>query len=114
METQLVASLGVKMGGTATAAEPVETIRSQVTTGREDAFTESGALKDTERGAGSGGGPHWTGEAEARLARVPTFVRGMVQKIYADYSKERGIAAITPVMMDRARTEMGLEEMSTV
>ena len=111
METQLVASLGVKIGGTTITAEPLETIRSQVTTGREDAFTESGALKDTERGAGSGGGPHWTGEAEARLARVPTFVRGMVKKIYADYAKDRGIAEITPAMMDAARTELGLEGM---
>src|SRR5258708_26451143 len=108
METQLVASLGVKMGGTATAAEPVETIRSQVTTGREDAFTESGALKDTERGAGSGGGAHWTGEAEARLARVPTFLRGLGKKIYAHYAKERRIAQITPAMMDAAPTATGL------
>ena len=104
METQLVASLGVKIGGTTIDSEPLETIRSQVSTGREDAFTE-----DTPRTPHSA--PHWSSEAEARLARVPTFVRGMVKKIYGDYAKERGIAEITPAVMDTARTELGLEGM---
>jgi len=104
METQLVASLGVKIGGTTIDSEPLETIRSQVSTGREDAFTE-----DTPRTTHSA--PHWSSEAEARLARVPTFVRGMVKKIYGDYAKERGIAEITPAVMDTARTELGLEGM---
>ena len=35
-------------------------------------------------------------DAEERLSRVPSFVRGMVKKIYRDYAAERGIAEITP------------------
>jgi hypothetical protein len=35
----------------------------------------------------------------------------MVKRIYLDYAKERGIAEITPAIMDTARTELGLEEM---
>ena len=101
---RVVASLGVKIGGTTIAAEPLETIRSQVSTGREDAFTE-----DTPRTPHAA--PHWSPDASERLARVPTFVRGMVKKIYGDYAKERGIAEITPAVMDTARTELGLEGM---
>jgi hypothetical protein len=35
----------------------------------------------------------------------------MVKRIYVDWAKERGIPQITPEIMDRARTELGLEEM---
>jgi 5-methyltetrahydrofolate--homocysteine methyltransferase len=42
---------------------------------------------------------------------VPSFVRGMVKRIYTDYAQENGIAEITPAIMDRARTELGLEGM---
>lgn len=112
METQLVASLGVKIGGSTVTPQPMETIRSMVTTGREDAFVEPGqreTLKDTAGNAS----PRltWSADAQERLARVPTFVRGMVKKIYADYAKERGIAEITPAVMDAARAELGLEGM---
>jgi len=53
----------------------------------------------------------WSRDAQERLARVPGFVRGMVKKIYADYARERGIAEITPAVMDTARAELGLEGM---
>jgi proto-chlorophyllide reductase subunit len=105
METQLVASLGVKIGGRTIDAQPMETVRSMVATGREDAFAE----REGERGAGSG--PIWSREAQDRLSRVPRFVRGMVKRIYLDYAKERGITEITPAVMDTARSELGLEGM---
>src|SRR5881397_245036 len=104
METQLVASLGVKIGGTTLPPQPLETVRGMVATGKEDAFDDG-----RERGAGSG--PSWSMEAQERLARVPGFVRGMVKRIYLDYAKDRGIAEITPAVMDTARSELGLEGM---
>jgi len=104
METQLVASLGVKIGGAMLPPQPLETIRGMVATGKDDAFPESG-----EKGEGSS--PIWSVEAQERLARVPGFVRGMVKRIYADYAKERGVVEITPAMMDAARSELGLEGM---
>ncbi|HYL54181.1 MAG TPA: hypothetical protein VEU73_01250 [Gemmatimonadales bacterium] len=104
METQLVASLGVKIGGRTIDSQPMETIRGTVATGRVDAFDDTG-----ERGEGRG--PIWSMEAQDRLARVPGFVRGMVKRIYADYAKEHGITEITPAIMDTARTELGLEGM---
>ena len=42
---------------------------------------------------------------------MPLFVRGMVQRIYADYATQHAIAVITPDVMDRARRELGLEGM---
>lgn len=104
METQLVASLGVKIGGATLPPQPLETVRAMVSSGKDDAFEDG-----REQGAGSG--PIWSVEARERLSRVPGFVRGMVKRIYADYAKERGIAEITPAVMDTARTELGLEEM---
>ncbi|HWC72333.1 MAG TPA: PCP reductase family protein [Gemmatimonadales bacterium] len=93
METQLVSSLGVEIGGRALPAEPFETTRANIVT------------------SGGGPPPAWSSDAQERLARVPSFVRGMVKKIYGDYAKERGITEITPAVMDTARAELGLEGM---
>ncbi len=104
METQLVASLGVKIGGTTLPPQPLEMVRGMVSTGRDGAF-EDAAAREPSRS------PAWSAEAQERLTRVPGFVRGMVKRIYADYAKDRGIAEITPAVMDTARSELGLEEM---
>ena len=42
---------------------------------------------------------------------MPKFVRAMVRKIYTDWAEERGLAEITPEIMDRARADLGLEGM---
>jgi proto-chlorophyllide reductase subunit len=107
METQLVSSLGVVIGGKTVPAQPLETVRTMVATGRDDAFEEGTG----DGGRGTGTALLWSGDAQERLARVPNFVRGMVKKIYADYAKERGIGEITPAVMDTARAELGLEGM---
>ena len=94
-ETQLVSSLGVKIGG------------STIDDG-DGPMALAGEFLDA---GPSGPSPRWTIEAADRLGRVPSFVRGMVKRIYADWASERGIAEITPEVMDRARTELGLEGM---
>jgi hypothetical protein len=98
METQLVSSLGVEIGGRTVPAEPFEMIGTMVVTGPEDGKRETGNVV-------------WSADAQERLNRVPNFVRGMVKKIYGDYAKERGITEITPAVMDTARAELGLEGM---
>jgi Proto-chlorophyllide reductase 57 kD subunit len=103
METQLVESLGVKIGGRVLDEQPMELVRGSLV-GRADAFA------DEER-VGQFRGPTWSAESQERLARVPAFVRGMVKRIYADYAVEHGIAEITPAVMDRARSDLGLEGM---
>jgi hypothetical protein len=110
METQLVNSLGVKIGGRTLDPEPMEHIRTNLA-GRPDAFS------DAPPGARGGplpppvARPYWSHDAQQRLVRVPGFVRGMVKKIYTDYAAEHGIDEITPAVMDRARAELGLEGM---
>jgi len=107
METQLVGSLGVKIGGRTLDAQPMETVRGAIR-GREDAFIDEGM---GEGGSGKGPLPTWSPDAQERLDRVPGFVRGMVKRIYADYARDRGIGSITPEIMDRARVDLGLEGM---
>ena len=104
METQLVSTLGVEIGGRTLDEQPLEFTRSAVVAS-DDAFV------DEAPPASRGPRPNWSAEAEDRLARVPSFVRGMVKKIYSDYARERSIVEITPAVMDRAREELGLEGM---
>lgn len=113
METQLVSSLGVEVGGRTVPDQPLEMVRSSVATGREDAFVEAvpEGLGERAGPAGSAPGVRWSPDATERLRRVPSFVRGMVRRIYTDWAKERGIREITPDVMDQARTELGLEGM---
>jgi proto-chlorophyllide reductase subunit len=103
METQLVASLGVKIGGRTVTEQPLETIRTTIATAKDDALPET--IAEGARAVAA----RWSPDAMERLARVPGFVRGMVKRIYAEYARDHGIAEITPAMMDRARTELGLE-----
>ena len=113
METQLVSSLGVKIGGREVPAQPLEMVRSSLEGGREGAFDISGDIprETSEPRAPAGQSVGWSAEANERLEKVPSFVRGMVKRIYVDWAKENGVAEITPAVMDRARTELGLEGM---
>ena len=105
MESQLVGSLGVRIGGSELEPGPMSLTRSAVVA-RADAFRDTSPVEPS-----SATRPNWSAEAQERLAHVPTFVRGMVKRIYMDYALEHGITEITPAVMDRARSELGLEGM---
>ena len=107
METQLVSSLGIKVGGRTVPEQPMELVRGSLASGG-DVFVDDDAAAAPPPLIGR---LVWSDDAQERLARVPSFVRGMVKRIYADYARERGIATITPDVMDRARTDLGLEGM---
>lgn len=130
METRVVSSMGVKIGGREVPEQPMELLRSNLDGARPDVFVEDGAEGESPPPAGDPGGeaspddararprpdptvnrPNWTPEAVDRLGRVPRFVRGMVKRIYSDYARERSIEEITPEVMDQARTDLGLEGM---
>jgi len=124
METQLISSMGVKIGGREVPAQPMELARTSLEGGRDDAFVLSedipltsgeSALTSGESALASGEGAPvrvvWTPEATGRLERVPSFVRGMVKRIYTDWARENGVSDLTPERMDRARTDLGLEGM---
>lgn len=108
METQLVSSLGIRVGGRTVPEQPMELLRGTLATGG-DAFIDDGGTEAEP--AARTMRVTWDVEASDRLSRVPSFVRGMVKRIYSDYARERGIALITPDVMDRARTDLGLEGM---
>lgn len=122
METQLVASLGVKVGGSTLPDQPFELVRSNVATGG-DVFDDPADVADGHdaerdhvhaRESAHARAPArvtWADDASDRLARVPSFVRGMVKRIYTDYAQENGIPIITTDVMDRARSDLGLEGM---
>jgi len=121
METQLISSMGVKIGGREVPAQPMELARTSLEGGRDDAFVlsediplasgESALASGASAGAAAPVRVVWTPEATGRLERVPSFVRGMVKRIYTDWAREKGVSEITPDSMDRARTELGLEGM---
>ena len=106
METRLVSGLGIQVGGRSVPDQPMELIRSALATGG-DAFAD----RAPESVVPSAGSVSWSEDARLRLQSVPTFVRGMVKKIYGEYAAERGISEITPEIMDRARVDLGLEGM---
>ena len=110
METQLVSSLGIKIGGSEVPGQPLELVRSELVGGREEAFVdaEPAVAANVPRGSP---GVVWSLAAVERLESVPRFVRGMVKRIYTDYAQENGISQITPDVMDRARSDLGLEGM---
>jgi len=117
-ETQLVRTLGVKVGGRAEAAEPFEQIRSTLGTQREEAFVSEG-----ETGEGPGcpfaamipgfdstvaGDVAWTPEAEARIERIPNFIRPMAKKAIERFAQDKGYGTITEAVMDEARSAIGM------
>jgi hypothetical protein len=103
METQLVASLGVQIGGRTVPEQPLELTRTAIEGGREGAFDDTTPARPRH--------PRWDPAATERLERVPSFVRGMVKRIYTDYAVEHGVDLVTTDVMDRARRELGLEGM---
>jgi radical SAM protein with 4Fe4S-binding SPASM domain len=51
----------------------------------------------------------WSPEAQARLGRIPSFVRGVVVRRLEDYARERGIAEVTVELMSEVRRTMPID-----
>ncbi len=120
-ETQLVRSLGVKVGGRTVPATPFEHVRASMAGARPDAFAEAPpsssesspsacpfAAMVNETAATEAAGVAWTVEAEARLERVPAFIRPMARKAIERYAEGKGYGAVTEAVMDEARGVMGM------
>lgn len=133
METQVVRSLGVSIGGRDEARSPMETVRSQqretspgspsresncpFTGTVEDAYAEQEPSSDDndefevppkEGGDSppenaSDGGPHWTEAAEERLERIPPMARTMARRGIEAYAREEGLATIDESVMDELK-----------
>jgi len=99
-ETQMVRSLGVTIGHEALAAapEPMSLIRSALT--GQTSLIRAGGPE-----------PVWSEAALKRLAAAPTFVQGIVHRLYTDYARQKGYTEITPVVMNEAREALGMSGM---
>ncbi len=139
METQMIHSLGVKVGGRNEPAAPMETIRDNL-----DGFEVVESAEPAEEPAPHspewyaqkmGGSPSaqpvgegpgcpfsgmiapqieaaseltWTAEAQARMERIPSFIRPMVQKGIEDVARAEGTTHIDESVLERVRGQMGM------
>lgn len=118
-ETQLVQTLGVKIGGRAHPANPYEQILGSLAVLQAEESSQkpeesasstcpfSGMFGQPEE-TGSVEGVHWSDEARARIERIPSFIRPMVQRAIERYATEQGRHTITAAVMDEARTRLGM------
>jgi Proto-chlorophyllide reductase 57 kD subunit len=118
-ETQLVQTLGVKVGGRATPATPYEQVLGGLKTpgsgvpGVNDGELPgsgcpfAGVLGQAEE-VSSSTGIQWSEAAKVRIERIPSFIRPMVQRAIERYALEQGHQVITDVIMDEARSRLGM------
>ena len=117
-ETQMVRSLGVKIGGSTVPPQPMEMLRTHLAsspTDRVESAPSKGgsscpfaALVQDSFNEASPTTVQWSAAAEARLANVPSFVRTMARKGIEEFARDKGYAEITPQVMDDAREHMGM------
>ena len=121
-ETQMVRSLGVKVGGRTVPAEPFENLRATMAGARTDAFESSGEVASGCPFAAALGGDAvpaatptaspdglaWEAAAERRLANIPSFIRPMAKRSIERFAEGKGYTSITEAVMDEARTVFGM------
>jgi hypothetical protein len=130
-ETQVVQSLGVKIGPRAEASAEAGATTSAgkcpfpgMISTMEETLLGSGARSapaGAERGdgvpasdgeGGSGGamppGLVWTAAAEARLENIPEFVRPMAKTGIERFARERGAVEVDEKILDAARDFFGM------
>lgn len=120
-ETQMVKSLGVKVGGASAPASPFQHITSSMAGGRTDVFEGDVPASSEATGRGCPFGAMineaagetsatiaWTPEAAARVANIPSFIRPMAKKAIERFAEAQGYATVTEAVMDEARTAIGM------
>ena len=118
-ETQMVRSLGIKVGGRAPETAPFEHVRTMMANPRADVFeVEVGAGAEAascpfaamvnEGATAVPAAVVWTSEAEARVERVPSFIRPMARRAIERFAAERGYSTIDAAVMDEARGAFGM------
>ena len=121
-ETQMVRSLGVKVGGRTVPAQPFENLRSTMAGARPDAFDSpdgvasgcpfAAALGKDESAAAtpsaSAEAIAWEAAAERRLANIPSFIRPMAKRSIERFAEGKGYSTVTEAVMDEARTVFGM------
>jgi hypothetical protein len=118
-ETQLVQTLGVKVGGQAAPMRPYEQVLGSLVQS-ESAGLELGGDESTRPGCPfadmlgqaaqttSLPGVLWSEAARIRIERIPSFIRPMVQRAIERYALEQGHQLISDGIMDEARSKLGM------
>ena len=123
METQMVRSLDVKLGGGSAKVEPMETIRSSLAQKRDDVPTSSIHHDEADQIESGSKCPFsgavadafvassdivWTHEAEERLGRIPQFARSMAKQGIEQHARERGYKEISDAVMEEVRDQFAM------
>src|ERR671912_107373 len=103
-ETQVVQSLGVRIGPAEALAE------ASASTGGKCPFPSMiPGDRDAQPVEGSEPIPvRWTAAAEARLANIPEFVRPMARTGIERFARERGTVEVDEQILDAAREFFGM------
>ena len=114
-ETQVVQSLGVRIGPEAGAATSNATSSKCPFTAMMPETRDSGlGTRDSDLGEerrGLAGEPapiRWTAAAEARLANIPSFVRPMARTGIETFARERGALEVDEQILEAARDFFGM------
>ena len=98
-ETQVVQSLGVRIGPDASAAAAPGSGKCP--------FPTMIAGGDAPR-PGDGSAIRWTAAAEARLANIPEFVRPMAKTGIEKFARDRGALEVDETILDAAKDFFGM------
>ncbi|MDE2826297.1 MAG: PCP reductase family protein [Bacteroidota bacterium] len=118
-ETQMVRSLGVRIGGRTTPEEPMETLRSNLSSGGEESKGEppsssgkcpfTGMVNDAIGAAEpEPKKPVWTEGALARIEAIPPYIQPMVKQNVESFAREQGCSEIDEDVMDAVRGSLGM------
>jgi hypothetical protein len=113
-ETQVVQSLGVRIGPDRFRAEGAAASQAEASAeaGTSDSRCPfSAMIPGTASGEARAAEPvavRWTAAAEARLLKVPEFVRPMARTGIETFARERGAAEVDETILDAARDFFGM------
>ena len=76
-------------------------------------FPQAALLRIPQGGYGQAAEPtlSWEDAARERMMQVPAFVRGMVTRAVESHCRDRGIAVVTPAVLDEIRSRMPIPRM---
>lgn len=106
-ETQMVQSLGVRIGPDTAGAAP-EAPRAAGSNCPFTAMLPGTTETATPSGDQAEAPVRWTSAAEARLANIPSFVRPMAKTGIEKFARERGTLEVDETILDAAKEFFGM------
>jgi len=114
LETEMVQSLGVKIGPGEGGAGTVDSPATAHVAGDGAAAAASGSgcpfsgMVAQMEAEGAPDGPRWTTEALSRLDNIPELVRPMAKQGIEHYARTEGLAEIDEEVLEHARGRFGM------